>query len=107
MLRILGGATAAMFLSASLAQAGATHEVDIVGDSFFPPLVYAEAGDTILFKNNSNSTHTATAADESWTTGDIPPGAAVSMEIEGDMTLSFASDYNGNATGSITFAEPD
>lgn len=101
------GASAALVISASLAQAGTTHEVDIVGDSFFPPLVYAEEGDTIVWKNNSPSTHTATASDESWTTGDIPPGGTASIELEEEMTLSYASDYNYNATGSITYSEPD
>lgn len=51
-------------------------EIDMVtGDEFSPQVDTVAAGDTVVWTNQNSVTHTATADDDSWDTGDVAPDA--------------------------------
>lgn len=69
----------------------AENRVDIKGGVFFPPVILASAGDTIVFSNDEDVTHDVTAKDDSWTTGEISPGGIAEVLVTADMVLCFKS----------------
>lgn len=63
------------------AQEPATHTVDIDGFRFVPQRLAVRPGDTVVWRNRDIVAHTATAADGSWDTGEIPPGGEAHRQI--------------------------
>jgi plastocyanin len=57
-------------------------------------------GDTILFVNNGTRTHTATAGNGSWDSGDLVPGASFSHTFNTLGVFTVYCKYHGSATGS-------
>jgi len=60
--------------------------------AFTPQVVQVPSGTKLTWKNDGAVIHTATAADGSWDTGDIPSGASASFEFD------VAGSYNFNCT---------
>lgn len=73
------------------ALAGTTkqHHIEIRGFRFTPDIVTVKPGDTIIWTNLDIVPHTATAADNSWDTGEIIKGEAKKMRV----TKTFSPDY--------------
>ena len=61
--------------------------------NFTPQVVQVATGTTLTWKNDGAVIHTATAADGSWDTGDIPGGGATAS-----VTFDVAGTYNFNCT---------
>lgn len=87
-----GGLAVACALCAAgfAAQAEETHQIDMIGDVLFPPVVQARVGDTITFFNREASHTTVEATDQSWSVGPVAQGTSASITVTADMTLTFA-----------------
>ncbi|SFR42350.1 hypothetical protein [Litoreibacter janthinus] len=83
----------------------AERRVDIKGGVFFPPMILAGAGETIIIRNQEDEVHDATALDGSWTTGPIQPGALAEVTVSADMVLCFKSTTNEEYKGA--FGSPE
>ena len=59
-----------------------TGSVNIVDYLFQPQQVQVPKGTTVSFSNSGSITHTATAQDNSWDTGDIEPGQVGSVTFD-------------------------
>ncbi|NNE52736.1 MAG: hypothetical protein HKN30_10075 [Sulfitobacter sp.] len=75
------------------------HEVLIVDGAYFPPLIYADIGDHLMFVNSSSDAHEVQAVDASWTSGTIPVDGSFSLEITDETVLTFnaTADTEGNS----------
>lgn len=83
----------------------ATHEIAIVHGGYFPAVTYAQAGDQVIFENQSDASHTVQASDGGWTSGSIAPNGTYSMTLDAETALSFTGNgENGSeVSGSISF----
>lgn len=95
---------AAMTFSAGAAQAD-NHVVLIVDGSYFPSVIFASAGDNIIFRNESGSTHVIQGADESWTSGNIGGSASYRLNLTRNTPATFSGTGGGyeEAFGEIIF----
>lgn len=86
----------------------AEHEVLMMGNGYFPDYVYPELGDTIVFRNASDIAMSATATDDSWTTGALQPGAAAQLLVAEGMTQTFRDTVQPDnpAAGVIDYINP-
>ena len=57
--------------------------------SFSPTSLTVTAGTTVTWKNNDNTTHTATADDGSFDSGNIAPGASFSHTFSAAGTIAY------------------
>ena len=82
--------------------------VNIVGSSgnkaFTPNPVMANAGDTLVFKNNDATLHHLVMNDGSADVGDIAPGASKSLTVKGSGGL-FHCTIHSTMIGSINGSE--
>jgi plastocyanin len=58
---------------------GQVREVAIPGRFFAPGSLDVLVGDTVIWRNGDGSTHTVTAEDDSFDSGDLSPGASFAM----------------------------
>jgi plastocyanin len=72
--RAVGGAVVAAALLGGGTALAADHAVSIAGFAFSPSTVTVSVGDTVTWTNSDGATHTATANDGSWDTGNIAGG---------------------------------
>lgn len=95
---------AALSFSASAAQAE-EHVVLIVDGSYFPSVVFASTGDTILFKNESTATHTVSGAEAVWTSEEIHPAGEFVLQLDESIPSTFSGTGGGFelANGEIVF----
>lgn len=66
-----------------------THIVDITEFVFSPAVLNVHEGDTIRWINKDIVPHTATAADESWDTGELAPGASGDIKVTADTPTAY------------------
>lgn len=78
------------------------HQVLIVDGAYFPPLVYADPGDRLVFVNASSGVHIVQASDESWTSGPIPVDGSFTLLLDDETPLVFnaSADTEGNGGAS-------
>ncbi|WP_386625439.1 cupredoxin domain-containing protein [Sulfitobacter geojensis] len=97
---------AALSFVAGAAQAD-NHVVLIVDGSYFPSVVYANPGDNIVFRNNSDASHTVNGPEGSWTSGEIGSEAMYRLNIKHDTPPTFTGlgTDGTQAEGEIIFAE--
>jgi LPXTG-motif cell wall-anchored protein len=81
------------------AGAAATHSVSIVGLSFSPRTLTVQAGDTVVWTNNSGLAHTVTADDSSFDSGTLSPGQAFSHTFSSGGTVAYHCRFHGAAGG--------
>ncbi|RMD49856.1 MAG: hypothetical protein D6832_00920 [Alphaproteobacteria bacterium] len=91
------------------AQADGTEEqIDIVGDSFFPPLVIVSPGDVIVFTNRDGVTDKLVASDGSWETPVLAPGDSARITVTADMGRRFGfANTPTELVGTIALAVPE
>lgn len=84
------------------------HEIIIIDGAYFPPIVFAEHGDNLVFINESSGVHKIVAANGGWETGSIPVDGTYSLALEPGMDLSYMAtpetEGQGGETGD-TFLE--
>ena len=83
-----------------------TVEVTIEHFAFTPANVAVAAGDTIVFVNNDIVPHTATATDNSWTTGEIAHGASARVTLPQKAGADFFCELHPVMKGHLTIAPP-
>jgi len=85
------------------------HQILVLSDAYFPQTSYVEAGDKLVFINESDVSITVTSADEQWTTGPLGQGTSATIMVAAGMTTDFYhegfEDENGDpaVTGIISF----
>jgi plastocyanin len=72
-----GGGTTGPATTAGGAAAG--NAVSIANFAFSPTSITAKVGDKVTWTNNDSTTHTVTADDNSFSSGDLAPGASFSF----------------------------
>jgi LPXTG-motif cell wall-anchored protein len=84
--------------AAGVAQAASTM-VEAQDFDFSPKTISIDPGNSITFTNTGNATHTATADNGSFDTGDIKPGASETITIKAPGTYPFYCKYHGGPGG--------
>lgn len=97
---IRNGACAFVAVSCLAGAASAEeHWVRIVEGAYFPALVHAEVGDTVLFVNETDAIHEVHATDESWTSGQIPVDGSFSLLLAEDTVLAYTASVETEGDG--------
>jgi plastocyanin len=107
-IRALGGGAVVAALVAGTALA-ANQAVAIGGFAFSPATITVSVGDTITWTNNDPQTHTATADDASWNSGNIAGGGgtkAVTFTTAGTFPYHCAIHSSMTGTVTVTAAAP-
>jgi plastocyanin len=71
------------------AKTGALVQVSITNFKFTPKRLILHVGDTVRWTNNSNMTHTSTASNGAWNSGNIPPGGSFSFTFTATGTIPY------------------
>ncbi|RTL94637.1 MAG: copper-binding protein [Hyphomicrobiales bacterium] len=80
----------------------ANHAVQIKGMKFNPSKVSVAVGDTITFTNADPMTHTATAGDGSFDTGDLASGKSARVKIAKAGSHPFHCAIHSSMKGVVT-----
>ncbi|CDX13943.1 conserved exported hypothetical protein [Mesorhizobium sp. ORS 3324] len=80
----------------------ANHAVRIKGHEFHPAKISVAVGDTVTFTNADPVTHTATADDGSFDTGQLAKGKSVKVKIAKAGAHSFHCAIHSSMTGVVT-----
>lgn len=75
--------------------------VEIKGHKYLPPEVDVAAGGKVVWTNHDKVTHTATADDESWTTGDIPAGESREVTFPSPGPNPYFCEYHASMKGKV------
>lgn len=75
------------------------HEVLIVEGAYFPPLVHAQIGDSVLFINETGGVHVVQATDESWTSGPISVDGTFSLLLMQETQLAYNASVETEGDG--------
>jgi plastocyanin len=101
-IRALGGGVVVAALVGGTALA-ADQAVAIGGFAFSPATITVSVGDTITWTNNDPQTHTATADDASWNSGNIAGGGGTkSVTFTTAGTFPYHCAIHSPMTGSVT-----
>jgi plastocyanin len=97
---------AALTLAAPAVRAD-TYSVLIVEGAYFPPMIFAQPGDTLVFENRSGAAHTVSGPEESWTSGAIAPEGSYALNVTEETPLSFSGAWaeGDMIEGAISFDE--
>lgn len=77
-------------------------EVTIEHFAFTPANAAVAVGDTIVFVNKDIVPHTATATDNSWTTGEITHGASARVTLPQKAAADFFCEFHPMMKGYLT-----
>jgi LPXTG-motif cell wall-anchored protein len=78
---------------------GATASVSIKDFQYDPVSLPVSLGTTVTWTNNGAVDHTVTAADGSWDSGTLAPGATWSRTFDSAATVAYYCIFHGSATG--------
>ena len=100
---------AALSMQAPLAgaarRAAATKTMTIKDFEFGPKTLTVTVGDTVTWRNEGPSAHTATALSGAFDSGNLDPGKDFSFTFTKAGTFNFACKYHDSMAGTITVAE--
>lgn len=94
-----GACTLAAFACLAAPVLAEEHEILIVEGAYFPPLIYAEVGDTLLFVNETSGVHIVQASDETWTSGPISVNGTFSLTLTNETQLYFNASVDTEGDG--------
>lgn len=79
----------------------------IVDGSYFPSVIYATAGDNIIFRNQSEGPHTVNGPEGSWTSGAIQYDATYRLNLTHNTPATFSGmgSDGSEAFGEIIFQD--
>ncbi len=80
-------------------------DIEIAGFQFGPAEVEVVVGTTVTWTNFDGATHTATADDGTFDSGDIPAGEEFSFTFEEPGTFSYFCEIHPDMTGTVTVTE--
>jgi plastocyanin len=87
------------------ADAQTTQAVTIADFAFSPASLTINVGDTVTWTNNDSATHTATATDGSFDTGELAQGASGSVTFDTAGTFNYICSIHPQMTGTIIVQE--
>jgi plastocyanin len=87
------------------ADAQTTQAVTIADFAFSPASLTINVGDTVTWTNNDSATHTATATDGSFDTGELAQGASGSITFDTAGTFNYICSIHPQMTGTIIVQE--
>jgi plastocyanin len=96
-------AIAGVVLAAGLIAApvlAANRSVTIAGFAFSPATVTVSVGDRVTWRNDDDTTHTATSG-SAWSTGDIAPGSSKSITFTRAGTYDYICAIHPTMTGRV------
>jgi len=70
--------------------------------AFAPSPIAVAAGSTVTWTNNDTTAHTSTAADGSWNSGTIAPGASFSRTFPSAGTFPYHCTIHPGMVGTVT-----
>jgi plastocyanin len=94
----------ALALVAASAAIG-THEVTMPGQAYAPGRIDALVGETVAWRNTDHTTHSVTADDGSFESGDLAPGASFSRTFAGPGTHRFHCRIHRFMRGVVVVSE--
>ncbi len=99
-----GGAVAGPLAAPSTAAAAnpSANGVHLAGSKFSPAQITVSAGTTVTWLNDDTVPHTVTAADGSWSSGNLAPGAAYTRTFTTRGTFHYLCLYHPWMQGTIT-----
>ena len=98
--------------TAALAEDSVTQTVVITDFGYFPMVTYLNAGDTVIFSNQTDSAQSVMAVREletdvpQWETGSLAPLETYSMVVTTDTVLQFETSFGNEVNGEFSFDEP-
>jgi plastocyanin len=75
--------------------------VSIINMTFTPATITVTAGTKVTWKNNDNMTHTVTANDDSYDSGNIGPGSSFSKTFSIAGTYPYHCSIHPSMTGKV------
>jgi plastocyanin len=81
---------------------GTSAKVTISGFAFNPAQLEITVGTTVTWDNNDQATHTVTARDNSFNSGDMPFGTSFSNTFEQSGVFEYYCQYHSYMVGKIT-----
>ena len=94
------GTTAATSATTS-AGGGGANAVSIANFAFSPASITVKVGDSVTWTNNDSTTHTVTADDNSFSSGDLAPGATFSFTFSKAGTFAYHCSIHPSMTGTV------
>ena len=91
--------------SAAEEPAGKRHVVEIRELAFVPDRLVAAPGDTVVWINRDIVSHTATAEDESWDSGEIEAGGRWQMVVTASTGPAYFCVFHPAMKGRLTISE--
>lgn len=101
----LGALLLASFAAAGPAPAATTH-VHISGFAFGPQVIDVSVGDTVTWDNHDFATHTVTAVDGSFNSGNLGNGGTFQRTFTAAATVAYRCNIHGSMTGKIRVSLP-
>ena len=80
-------------------------KVEMVDFSFEPPTVTVQAGGKVIWQNEGDAPHTATADDDSFDTGTVEPGKLKSENFKTVGTYSYICTIHPDMKGTVEVVE--
>lgn len=80
--------------------------VRMAGSRFDPATLSVTAGETVRWFNDDALPHTVTAADGSWDSGNLPPGASFERRFDAAGTYQYLCRYHPGMIGTIAVTTP-
>lgn len=80
----------------------AAEDVAIAGFAFSPATLEVPAGSAVTWTNSDSTTHTATADDGSFNTGNLPQGGSGTVTFDTPGTFAYHCAIHPGMTGSVT-----
>ncbi len=77
------------------------HRVDIRGLTFQPRELHVASGDIVSWVNHDIVSHTVTAADSRWDSGEIPSGDTFARVVEGSSARPYICRYHPTMAGML------
>lgn len=81
------------------------HRILIMDEAYFPSVIYVQPGDSLMFENTSEATHTIVGENDSWTSGPIAVDGTYVQQIDSDMPLKFTRKSEGDESAAGEGAE--
>ncbi len=79
-----------------------------IGDNFFdPPVVQINVGETVQWTNNGAMSHTATASDGAFDSGELTPGATFSFTFNQEGVHHYECSFHSGMLGTVVVGRPD
>src|SRR6476661_5457830 len=99
--RVLAAAGALALFSAPGSAATAPEQVDIQFQNFGPNVLDVLPGETVQWQNVSERTHTVTADDATFDSGDLDPGASFAREFDSVGVFAYHCTKHAGMVGEV------